>query len=116
MPTKRFNADNNGIPMLPGHGLDSEEYDNLSNQALDEWPRGKQVFYLVVEERVENDGGFDTPKISEGKAYKSRAKAIEMAKARASGNVDQRVLKVSSEAFVLSTDAVERMEKRKKRS
>lgn len=84
---------------IRGKGIDSDEIDDLVDKhalSCDEWPRGE--FFLVTDERK------DDTDLRDGKVFGKLAHATKYAQACGHGNVNQRVLRCTTEIIVIATD------------
>jgi len=91
-----------GARVVRGLGMRAEAYDALvETHAFAEFSdaRGRDV-YLVIEDAALDDGVF-----MELRLFADYDKALRCARAQASGNMNQRVLKVTEQTLVVGTES-----------
>lgn len=90
-----------GLKVLRGKGTHYKTVDKLMEQkawGYDEWPRAQDEFFLVVENNK------DDQEIRGGAVFSTLKDALKLARANANGNVDQRVIRCTSEYLIIATE------------
>lgn len=88
-----------GAEVVRGLGMKHAELDDfLERKAMDQFVATQDMWIVV-----ENDALADLDDSVEVKAFGSKSEAIQYAQARANGNVDQRVLRVTEQVLVIAT-------------
>ena len=88
-----------GAEVVRGLGMKSDELDTfLEKKAMDGFD-SKRVMWIVVEDKALDDLD-DSVEI---KGFAGKDDAIRFAQARANGNVDHRVLRVTDQVLVVGT-------------
>ena len=88
-----------GAEVVRGLGMNSDELDTFTEtRALDGFD-AKREMWIVVEDRALEDLDDSV----EVKGFADKADAVRFAQARANGNVDHRVLRVTDQVLVVAT-------------
>jgi hypothetical protein len=89
-----------GFPLVPGKGMKAGKYDDLvEREARVDWPRKGEPCFIVVPDVIDEPGGLD-PLI----VFEDKDAALAVAKANSNGNMRHRVLIVTDQIVVASTD------------
>jgi hypothetical protein len=89
-----------GAAVVRGQGMNSDELDTFTEKnAMDNFD-AKRAMWVVVEDRALED----LDNTVEIKGFSDKDDAIRFAQARANGNVDHRVLRVTDQVLVVATD------------
>jgi len=89
-----------GAEVVRGKGMTSEKMDALVEScALSNFEAMREM-YLVVDDTALEDAD-DAVQV---KGFTSKKEALLFARGRASGNVDQRVLRITSQVLVIATE------------
>ena len=88
-----------GAEVVRGRGMDSDELDTfLDKKAMDGFDAKREMWIVVEDKALE-----DLDDSVEIKGFSDKDDAIRFAQARANGNVDHRVLKVTDQVLVVGT-------------
>ena len=88
-----------GAKVVRGLGMKSDELDTLiEEKAMDSFDATREMWVVVEDRTLEDLDG-----LAEVKGFADKEAAIRFAKARAKGNVDHRVLRVTDQVLVVGT-------------
>jgi hypothetical protein len=87
-----------GATVVRGLGMKADKYDDLvEKKALDAFDATRDTF-VVVDDRILEDT------VSDVHCFLDEEAAVRFARAKANGNVDQRVLRVTGQTLVVATE------------
>jgi hypothetical protein len=96
---KRLPKKFRGANVVRGLGLDHKKFEALEERySCAEWDASRTMYVVVNDTSLGDGGPFSF------KAFFDRDKAIRYARACGNGNMDQRVLTVTSQTLVVATD------------
>jgi hypothetical protein len=89
-----------GAAVVRGLGMNSDKLDNfIDKKALDGFDATREMWIVIEDKALEDaDGSVEV------KGFASKNDAVRFARARSSGNVDHRVLRVTEQTLVIATD------------
>ena len=86
--------------VLHGEGMSSDKLDTfLERRAMDSFDATADMWIVIEDNALE-----DVDDSVEVKGFDNKAEAVRFAQARANGNVDHRVLRVTEQVLVIATD------------
>ena len=89
-----------GAEVVRGEGMNSDKLDTfVERKAMDGFDATKDMWLVIEDKALE-----DVDDSVEVKGFGDKAEAIRFAQARANGNVDHRVLRVTEQVLVIATD------------
>ena len=88
-----------GAEVVRGEGMNSDKLDTfVERKAMDGFDATKDMWIVIEDKALE-----DVDDSVEVKGFSNKAEAIRFAQARAHGNVDHRVLRVTEQVLVIAT-------------
>lgn len=87
-----------GARVVSGKGLNYKKFDEMKLRHAHDQFRATEPTYLVLDNNALEDGD------SEVVCFSDEAKAIRFAQAKANGNVDQRVVRITEHVLVIATE------------
>ena len=88
-----------GAEVVRGEGMNSDKLDTfVERKAMDGFNATKDMWLVIEDKALE-----DVDDSVEVKGFDNKAEAVRFAQARANGNVDHRVLRVTEQVLVIAT-------------
>ena len=97
--SKKLPAKFQGAAVVRGEGMNSDELDSFTERkAMDGFDATRDMWLVIEDNALE-----DLDDSVEVKGFTDKADAVRYAQARANGNVDHRVLRVTAQVLVVAT-------------